>query len=242
MGPDQRRSKESSFMCPLAPDPQPRWELSHIRMAAEMGPGEAGDKPLIYIPDTSTVGIFTHICTGLGISLIPGTLGIPHSIQTPAIRYLVYPNVRVCGTTCNAHNAIVANYWLATIRKNVHEAPVSTAVTVTGYRVIHDIIPTRTRQRKIRLTPTDLCDHCNRLDSLQHRLTECGAGPLMWEGTRKIMARMLSIDWKRLPSEWLLRPTITLWPPQKQSCAVVACYICHMSPATTQGFEVKWLL
>jgi hypothetical protein len=24
MGPDQRRSKKSSFMCPLAPDPQPR--------------------------------------------------------------------------------------------------------------------------------------------------------------------------------------------------------------------------
>ena len=32
----------------------------------------------------------------------------------------------------------------------------------------------------------------NRLDSLQNRLTECGAGPLMSEGTRNLLARKLS--------------------------------------------------
>lgn len=67
MGPYEHRSKKPSFVYPPAPDPQPKWELSHIRMAPEMGPGESGDKHP-YIPDTSTVGIFTHICTGLGVS------------------------------------------------------------------------------------------------------------------------------------------------------------------------------
>ena len=112
MWPDRRRSKTPSFVYPPAPDPQPRWAINHIRMAPEMGPGEAGDKPLIHIPDTSAVGIFTHICTGLGISLIPGTIGIPYIIPTPAIRYLAYSNGRFCGTSCKAYNAIVANYWL----------------------------------------------------------------------------------------------------------------------------------
>jgi len=45
MGPYQHRSKKPSFVYPPAPDPQPKWELSHIRMAPEMGPGESGDKP-----------------------------------------------------------------------------------------------------------------------------------------------------------------------------------------------------
>ena len=104
--------------------------------------------------------------------------------------------------------------WL-NIRKNVREAPVLVTVKVSWYRVIHDNIPPHTRLHQISLNPTDFCDHCNRLDSLQHRLTECGAGPLMWEGTRTLMARMLRTEWKCLPSEWLLRRTFTLWPPQK---------------------------
>ena len=64
---DQRRSKEPSFVYPLAADPQPRRELNHIR---------CGRQTPIHIPDTSTVGIFTHICRGHGISLIPGIIGI----------------------------------------------------------------------------------------------------------------------------------------------------------------------
>ena len=121
----------------------------------------------------------------------------------------------------------MANYYWATMWKNVHETPVSATVKVTWYRTTHDIIPTRKRLHKIRLTPTDPCDHCNRLDSLQHRLTECGGGPLMWEGTRKLMALMLRIDWKRLPCEWLLRPTLTLWPLQKHRAVlwVLATYV-----------------
>ena len=68
--------------------------------------------------------------------------------------------------------------WL-NIRKNVREAPVLVTVKVSWYRVIHDIIPPHTRLHQISLNPTDFCDHCNRLDSLQHRLEQdrwCGKG------------------------------------------------------------------
>jgi hypothetical protein len=100
------------------------------------------------------------------------------------------------------------------IWKNVHEMLVSATVKVTWYKASHDIIPTHERLHKIRLVPTDLCRQCNRKDTLPHRLIDCG-GPQMWEWTLRCIAIMLRIDWRNIPSDWLLRSSFKLWPPPR---------------------------
>ena len=114
----------------------------------------------------------------------------------------------------------------ATIWTNVHEAPVSMTVKVTWYKVINDIIPTRGRLHNIRLALTDQCEHCNKPDTMMHRLTECGFGPMNREKTRKLIATMLRTDW-RIPAEWLMRLAIKLWPPKRHRAVLwmLATYV-----------------
>ena len=64
---------------------------------------------------------------------------------------------------------------------NLQEAPVSEATKATWYRAIHDIVPPHEPLHKIRMVPTDLFRLWNRTDTLQHRLTECGEGPTIWD-------------------------------------------------------------
>ena len=101
------------------------------------------------------------------------------------------------------------------IWKNLQTVPVSERIKSTWFRAIHDILPTRERLQKIRLSPTDQCQHCGEHDSIQHRLTECGDGIVPWEWTKKCLALMLRSDPKWIPTEWLLRPQFKLWPPQR---------------------------
>ena len=113
--------------------------------------------------------------------------------------------------------------------ENVHEAPVSTAVKVTWYKVINDIIPTRTRLYTIRLSQTDQCEHCAKPDAMRHRLTECDLTIMDWERARKFIATILRTDWRRIPTEWLLRPTIKLWPPKRHRAVLwmLAIYVMY---------------
>ena len=102
------------------------------------------------------------------------------------------------------------------IWKNVNEAPVPAAVKVAWYKAIHGKMPTNERLHKIRLVPTDLCRQCNGKDTLIRRLIDCGEGPQMWEWTCRCIATMLRTDWRRIPSDWLLRPSFKLWPPPRR--------------------------
>ena len=100
-----------------------------------------------------------------------------------------------------------------TIWKNLHKASVPERSKVKRQGAIHGItMPTHDRLHKIQMVPTDLC---NKTDTLLHRLTECGEGPTMWEWTRWRLAIILRTDPKYIPTEWLLRPTLKLWPPQR---------------------------
>ena len=48
------------------------------------------------------------------------------------------------------------------------------------------------------MVPTDLCRHWNRTDTLQHRLTECGEGPAVWEWTRQRIANGSEANTRRM--------------------------------------------
>ena len=65
------------------------------------------------------------------------------------------------------------------------------------------------------MTPTDTCRQCDKTDTLRYRLTECGEGPLMWNWTQRL-ARLLNTDRRRIPEDWLLRPTLNLRPTKLQ--------------------------
>jgi hypothetical protein len=52
----------------------------------------------------------------------------------------------------------------------------SEAVKVTWYMVIQDILPTNERLYKMRLAGSPLCRQCGALDTVLHRVTECGEG------------------------------------------------------------------
>jgi hypothetical protein len=54
--------------------------------------------------------------------------------------------------------------------ENLHKAPISDSEKGKWYRIIHDLIPTNERLTKIRLSPTEKCNQCNRKDTIQHRL------------------------------------------------------------------------
>ena len=41
---------------------------------------------------------------------------------------------------------------------------------------------------QIRIAPTENCCHCDRKDTLLHRLAECGDGLYQWEWTKKRLA------------------------------------------------------
>ena len=115
----------------------------------------------------------------------------------------------------------------ATVWTNVHEAPVPTTVKVTWYKVINDIIPTRARLFTIRLAQTDQCEHCPKSDTMLHRLTECELTTIIWERTRQLIATILRTDWRRIPEDWLMRPTIKLWPPKRHRAVLwmLATYV-----------------
>jgi len=105
--------------------------------------------------------------------------------------------------------------WV-TVWRNLQETPVLGETKVIWYRVIHEIVPTRERLHRINMTPMDTCHHCNKTETLCHHLTKCGEeGTLMWKWTQKCLASILRTDRRRIPEDWLLYPTLSLWPPKR---------------------------
>ena len=102
-----------------------------------------------------------------------------------------------------------------TIWKNLHEAPAPETSKVKRHSCIHGVVTTHDRLHRIQTVSTNLCGICNNTDTFLHRLTECGEGPTMWEWTRWRLAIIHRTDPKYIPTEWLLRPTLKMWPSQR---------------------------
>jgi hypothetical protein len=113
----------------------------------------------------------------------------------------------------------VASYWPDTnwknVWKNIQNTPGSEALKVQWFQIVHDLTPTNARLQRIRLSNTEECRECGGVDTLSHRLTECGEGPQIWRWTRARIAAILHMDSIYIPETWLLRPEFLLWPPQR---------------------------
>jgi hypothetical protein len=110
--------------------------------------------------------------------------------------------------------------------ENLHVSGVYDTTKSPWHAAIHDIIHTKDRLAAIQLTDTSDCWMCGRTDSLQHRITECGEGPIIWNWTRKKLGIILRMDLKYIPQEWTLHPAFHHWPAQRQ--AAVLWILAHL--------------
>jgi hypothetical protein len=92
--------------------------------------------------------------------------------------------------------------------------------------VIHDTISTNVRLHRTRLVGAENCTQCGRQDTMLHRLTERGAGKEIWEWIRIQIARIQSMDPRRIPTEWLVRPCFKTWSRQRHQA--ILWFLVHM--------------
>jgi hypothetical protein len=82
----------------------------------------------------------------------------------------------------------------------------------------HDIVPTNDRLAAIHLTNASSCAKCGKPDSIQHTITECMEGRLIWTWTREEkLGMILRMDPRHITHDWLIRPAFQFWPPQRQA-------------------------
>jgi len=67
---------------------------------------------------------------------------------------------------------------------NAHKACITDAQKSMWYVVIHELPPTNERLAAINLTGTNQCTLCSDIDTLQHRITQCGEGRVIRTCTR----------------------------------------------------------
>ena len=116
-------------------------------------------------------------------------------------------------------------FW-GRIWTNLHAAPVPDTVKSAWYAAIHDIVPTNNRLAAIRLTTTSSCARCGEPDSIQHTITECMEGRIIWTWTRAQLGVILRMDPKHIPPDWPIRPAFMYWPQQRQ--AALLWIIAHL--------------
>jgi hypothetical protein len=124
--------------------------------------------------------------------------------------------------------------------ENLHETPIPQWQRMTWYKAIHDIVCTNERLHRIHMTPTDKCRHCGYTDTLLHRISQCGAGRMMWNWTANKIANILRKDRHDIPTAWLLSPESVIIPKRKKgSCAVAFIPAGHLQarrlPFNTPG-------
>jgi hypothetical protein len=110
--------------------------------------------------------------------------------------------------------------------KNLHASAAPVAIKSTCCTVIHGLTPTNERLAAINFTDTITCTSCGHLDSQQHRITQCGEGPIIWTLTKKISCVIIRMNHRYIPQDWTLRPAFQHWPAQKQ--AAVLWILAHL--------------
>jgi hypothetical protein len=141
-----------------------------------------------------------------------------------------YPYTPVAGAAHNGFGCIAGetmsggdatpNFDWHRIWSNLHASWIPDIVRSLWYMAIHDILPTNERLHRIALANSAHCTHCGQIDTLSHRLTDCGAEKDMWRWTQGHLATMLRTHPCHIPEDWPLRPRFSLWPPQRHGAVL----------------------
>jgi hypothetical protein len=153
-------------------------------MAATMGTNRTEPKPTISESDNSDDGIPTTLRSRLSICSGKRTNGVRYSVQAACIWHAATHQQDEDGPTRDENHHDVPKYRLAHGMEESHWMTSPWGKKAAWYKVINDIIPTNERFHRIRISPTDSCRLCDKKDTLQHPLTECGEGEIIWIWTR----------------------------------------------------------
>jgi hypothetical protein len=123
---------------------------------------------------------------------------------------------------------------------NLHSPGVTDTLTSTWYIAVHDLIPTNVGLAAIHLMDAISCNRCGQPDSLQHRITDCGEGPVIWNWTRAKVGLILRMDPKHTPRTWPLRPDFHYWPPQRQTALIwILAYLVYYRVQTHRRLSLR---
>jgi hypothetical protein len=110
----------------------------------------------------------------------------------------------------------------------IYTPALSATIISTWYVTVHDTVPTNSHLAAILLTPTSACPKCGLEDSVQHRITDCGEGPITWNWTRTRLGMILRMNPTYIPNEWTIRADFTLWPPQRHvAVLLILAHLVH---------------
>ncbi|KAJ4440714.1 hypothetical protein ANN_08862 [Periplaneta americana] len=73
---------------------------------------------------------------------------------------------------------------------NIHRANIPTAWQTTVYCYINQIIPTEERKHRHHLTDSPACKICGFIDTLKHRITNCGTAKTTWNGAKNLLQQI----------------------------------------------------
>jgi hypothetical protein len=119
------------------------------------------------------------------------------------------------------------------IWSNLHVLRAEEALTASWYTVIHDLMPTRERLRKINLAETNLCTECGQIDTRTHRVVECGERKRIWNWTKQRLAWILRTTPVHIPEDWVVWPQFVIWPETRRKA--VAWFLIHLVYYCGQG-------
>jgi len=85
----------------------------------------------------------------------------------------------------------------------------------------------------INRSETNLCSTCGEDDTIQRRLTQCGASKLVWNWTRERIAAITSTNPLDVPEEWAVRPDFHIRPPQMHKA--IMWMLAHLVDYHIQG-------
>ena len=106
---------------------------------------------------------------------------------------------------CKYSNTNWKRLWL-----NLHTTWISDTQKSTWYMVVHDLTPTNDRLAAVNLTEMNRCITCGAVDTIQHRLTQCGESQVIWNWMHARITRTNSLY---VPEAWTLRPDFHMCPP-----------------------------
>jgi hypothetical protein len=95
---------------------------------------------------------------------------------------------------------------------NLHSPLVPEMVKSAWFATSQGIVPTRDRLASIHLANTPFCVRCGEPDSIQHTITECMDGRLIWNWTRSKLGIILRMDTRHIPPDSTTRPAFQLCP------------------------------
>lgn len=117
------------------------------------------------------------------------------------------PRVVLHNTTVN-WSRVWSNYTNAVLTERQKEL---------WYLVVHDIIPTNKRLFDLNMKEYPDCDTCGSVDTILHRITECGQMATWWEWTIRMLVARCDIPINYFNINWFLRPEFTLQPSEKHT-------------------------